>query len=67
MTKAVLRETNSGLRPIESVLNEPAALISNNVEVTAIFTRIMRSFLELDPKKRPTAAEALREPIFGRV
>jgi hypothetical protein len=51
------------LTPIESELNE-STVYSNGAEEVATFVRIMRSFLALDPAKRPRAAEALLDPAF---
>ena len=51
------------LAPIESELNE-STILANNAEEVATFVRIMRSFLALDPAKRPRAAEALLDPAF---
>ncbi|KAF9780781.1 kinase-like domain-containing protein [Thelephora terrestris] len=51
------------LLPIESELNE-STVYSDGAGEVASFVRIMRSFLALDPAKRPRAAEALRDPAF---
>jgi len=51
------------LAPIESKLNE-STVHSNGAEEVSAFVRIMRSFLNLNPTKRPCAAEALLDPAF---
>ena len=48
---------------IESELNE-SAVHSNGANELASFVRVMRSFLRLNPAKRPRAAEALLDPAF---
>jgi len=49
------------LAPIESELT---TIYSTGPEQVATFARIIRSFLALDPAKRPRAAEALLDPAF---
>ena len=41
-----------------------SAIYSDGSEEVAPFLRIMRSFLALDPSRRPCAAEALLDPAF---
>ena len=50
------------LASIESELNGSA--IRSDGPEDATFARIVRSFLTLDPAKRPRAAEALLDPAF---
>ena len=50
---------------IESKINE-AVVYNNGNEEIAAFIRLLKSFLVLDPNKRPSAMEALRDPIFQR-
>ena len=52
--------------PIESGLNE-STVRGAGADRVATFVRIMRSFLALDPTKRPRAAEALLGPAFEEV
>ena len=52
-----------GRGSIESSLNE-ATVYHNDAEEVADFVRIVRSFLALDPAKRPRATEALCDPVF---
>jgi len=54
------------LPSIESELKEALADEDSPEEVAA-FTRIMLSFLTLDPARRPRAAEALLDPGFDLV
>ena len=54
----------ANLAPIEYELNESTVYNNNGAEEVATFVRIMRSFLALDPARRPRAAEALLEPAF---
>jgi len=54
------------LEPIESELNK-SAYHNNGAEEVATFTRVMLSFLALDPTQRPRAAEALLDPAFDGV
>jgi len=51
------------LAAIESDLNE-STIYTNSAEEVATFVRIVRSFLALDPPKRPRAAKALLDPAF---
>ena len=59
-------ERKSGFALIESNFNE-LAVYNNGAEEAAAFLRIMRSLLTLSPDKRPSAAEALRDPIFEHI
>jgi hypothetical protein len=52
--------------PIKFYLNE-SAVFSNGADEVSTFVRIMRSFLALDPAKRPRAVEALLDPAFMNV
>jgi len=54
------------LPSIESELDEVLVYEDSPEEVVA-FTRIMLSFLTLDPAQRPRAAEALLDPAFDHV
>ena len=54
------------LEPIESDLNE-STIYSNGVGGVAAFVRIVRSFLALDPAKRPCAAKVLLDPAFDAI
>ena len=54
------------LAPIESKVNK-STVHNNGEEEIATFVRIMRSFLALDPAKRPRAAEALLDPAFVNI
>ena len=49
-----------------SIESELKKLHGNGVEVST-FIRIMLSFLEFDPAKRPRAVEALLDPAFEEV
>jgi hypothetical protein len=51
------------LAPMKSRVND-LAIRRQGTEEVATFMRIMRSFLALDPAKRPRAAEALLDPAF---
>lgn len=51
---------------IESELSD-LALYHNSEEELSTYVRIMRSFLALDPAKRPRAAEALLDPALKDV
>jgi len=65
----MLRRAAAGggsLASIESKLNE-STIRSNGAEEVATFIRVVRSFLALDPAKRPHAAEALLDPAFEHV
>ena len=42
----------------------PSAVKNNGVEEVDAFVTLMLRFLELNPDKRLTAAEALAEPVF---
>jgi len=59
-------EEGAKLPSIESELNEVFAY-EDSPEVVATFTRIMLSFLTLDPAQRPRAAEALLDPVFDTI
>jgi hypothetical protein len=51
------------LAPMESRVNQ-VAVHRGGTEGIVAFVRLMRSFLALDPAKRPRAAEALLDPAF---
>jgi hypothetical protein len=42
----------------------PSAVKNDGVEEVDAFVALMLRFLELNPDKRPTAAEALAEPVI---
>ena len=42
----------------------PSVVKNNGVEGVDAFVALMLRFLELNPDKRPTAVEALADPIF---
>lgn len=48
--------------PIESELNQ--STVNSNGEEIAAFVKTLRSFLALDPSRRPRAEEALLDPVF---
>ena len=55
-----------GFRPIESKISV-STVHNNGDEEVAAFIRVMKSFLALDPNRRPSAMEALRDPIFQQL
>ena len=55
------------LKPIESDLNESTIYSNSARGGVAAFVRIVRSFLALDPAKRPRAAKALLDPAFDDI
>ena len=64
LKRATIGSTKS--TPVESGLNE-STVRGAGANRVATFVRIMRSFLALDPTKRPRAAEALLDPAFEEV
>ena len=63
LKRAAVRSIASA--PIGSELNESTVYGTGANRVA--FVRIMRSFLALDPTKRPRAAEALLDPAFNDI
>jgi hypothetical protein len=62
----ILKRATAGrteLTPIESAVNG-LTVHSNGADEISAFVRVVRSFLALDPTKRPRAAEALLDPAF---
>ena len=55
-----------GFRPIESKISV-STVHNNGDEEVAAFIRVMKSLLVLDPNRRPSAMEALRDPIFQQL
>ena len=64
LRRAIAIERSTGFGSIESSLSKLTAY-NNNDEIAA-FIKLIKSFLALDPNKRPSAMEALRDPIFQR-
>ena len=62
----LLAKGNKGAIPIVAALNE-ATVQCNGVEEVDAFTNLMLWFLKLNPAERPTAAQALDEPVFKHV
>jgi hypothetical protein len=62
----LLAEGNKGVIPIVAALNE-ATVQSNGVDEVDAFVNLMLQFLKLNPVERPTAAQALDEPILKHV
>ena len=65
LRRAITAVRNIGFESIESGLSELGVHNDDNEEIAA-FIRLLKSFLVLDPNKRPSAMEALRDPIFQR-
>ena len=65
LRRAIIAVRNIGFESIESGLSELSVHNDDNEEIAA-FIRLLKSFLVLDPNKRPSAMEALRDPIFQR-
>ena len=65
LRRAITAVRNIGFESIENGLSELSVHNDDNEEIAA-FIRLLKSFLVLDPNKRPSAMEALRDPIFQR-
>ena len=65
LRRAIAIERSTGFGSIESSLSKLTAY-NNNDEIAA-FIKLIKSFLALDPNKRPSAMEALCDPIFQQL
>ena len=66
LRRAITAMRNIGFESTESGLSELSVHNDDNEEIAA-FIRLLKSFLVLDPNKRPSAMEALRDPIFQQL
>ena len=66
MRRAIAIEGCTEFGSIESKINE-AVVYNNGVEEIAAFIGLVKSFLALDPNKRLSASEALRDPVFQQL
>ena len=66
LRRAITAVRNIGFESIENGLSELSVHNDDNEEIAA-FIRLLKSFLVLDPNKRPSAMEALCDPIFQQL
>ena len=66
LRRAIVIEGSTGFGSIESSLSK-LNVYNNDDDEIAAFIRLIKSFLVLDPNKRPSAMEALRDPIFQQL
>lgn len=63
LRRAITTVGSTDFGSIDSKFSESAVYNNGNEEIAA-FIKLLRSFLAFDPKNRPSAVEALRDPIF---
>ncbi|PAV18716.1 kinase [Pyrrhoderma noxium] len=66
LRRAIAIEGCTEFGSIESKINE-TVVYNNGVEEIAAFIGLVKSFLALDPNKRLSASEALRDPVFQQL